>query len=996
MSKTRSKTIFGFDPRSIPGCQLWLDASDMSTTSNISTSWLDKSGYNRNAIGSGSPSINTTAINGYPAVNFNGSSYFTGAITNTAATLSVFFVAIETSGIPAGAGIVGFGRSGYADWNDIGSMIIGNNNGTSLMSITRDGVNYQSFSPVFGIPFLFSMVLDGTKQNAFLDGSILTPSNNSATGAFAYTNYAIGTRAGNTGNNIMRGFIGEVIIYSGGLSKQDRYQTEGYLTWKWGMNTQIPIVHPHYSLKPFIRQFSPLDVDGCKFWLDGADTSSMTLSGTNVIAWNDKIQNIALNVLNSGQYPVFQEKNGLYFNNPSSNMSPSSQGLFSTTQWILPTQKFTFFCASYPISSDGYRNSCFFGTDSYTTPPNVIMSIEMGTSNNLILMDYNGSNWGQNITATPNATMQRRVDALVSTPGATSGWNFTNGIEGSYSTTNSYTSTQTNYPINVSYVGAYTPSVQGHRNFNGSIYEIIIYSTALSAEDRQRVEGYLANKWNFKTNLNSIHPFYKIPPSSVVPFLPINISGLLLWLDVADSSSMTFSSGTNISVWNDKSGNGNNATAAGTVPTFSNNAVNFGGAGYFTTAVSAALSNESVFFVAKYSSSGNGTQGILGQTTNGGRFIGGYPGTSSIIASSYNLAFGSVGPNNGAPTNTTFLGEAITTDGSQIVYTNGGNSGTIVSLPYTAGAMTVLGTGFNAGSPNSSQFLLGSMNEVLIFNTPLTIDQRQQIEGYLAWKWGINNLLPSTHFYYKFAPSVKIPIPIVPSGGVGTILNFTYTGSDQTWTCPSGTSSIRVSINGAGGGNGYGSIGGSGGLVEGSLAVTSGNVYTIIVGQGGATGGNTTYGGGGYSGAYGYGSQGGGRSAIAYGVDDLVTAGAGGGSAYYANGGVGGGIDGGIGYGNGFSNSTGGTQYSGGIGSTSYGAYYYDGTNGGKYYGGNGGWYYGSGGGGGWYGGGGGGYYAQPGAGGSSYVGNLYGSVVDVQSAGSGAGLNGSVSITLL
>jgi hypothetical protein len=34
----------------------------------------------------------------------------------------------------------------------------------------------------------------------------------------------------------------------------------------------------------------------------------------------------------------------------------------------------------------------------------------------------------------------------------------------------------------------------------------------------------------------------------------------------------------------------------------------------------------------------------------------------------------------------------------------------------------------------------------------LTTTQRQQVEGYLAWKWGLNASLPTTHPYYKVIP----------------------------------------------------------------------------------------------------------------------------------------------------------------------------------------------------------------------------------------------------
>ena len=131
---------------------------------------------------------------------------------------------------------------------------------------------------------------------------------------------------------------------------------------------------------------------------------------------------------------------------------------------------------------------------------------------------------------------------------------------------------------------------------------------------------------------------------------------------------------------------------------------------------------------------------------------------------------------------------------------------------------------------------------------------------------------------------------------------FNYTGVDQSWTVPSGVSSATFYLIGAGGGGvplgaSYGS-GGGGGYATGSYAVTTGQIFTIIVGQAGGgvvatlVSANcyrtpTTYGGGGRSGScqssanatINRAASGGGRSAIRLSgsTTDLVTAAGGGG-----------------------------------------------------------------------------------------------------------------------
>ncbi len=92
----------------------------------------------------------------------------------------------------------------------------------------------------------------------------------------------------------------------------------------------------------------------------------------------------------------------------------------------------------------------------------------------------------------------------------------------------------------------------------------------------------------------------------------------------------------------------------------------------------------------------------------------------------------------------------------------------------------------------------------------------------------------------------------------GSSQAFSYTGGDQTWTVPAGTSKIGFFIWGASGGvqgaspnsaNSYYTAG-AGGYTEGIVSVTGGESLRVVVGQGGVIG-NTSprvYGGGGKGG----------------------------------------------------------------------------------------------------------------------------------------------------
>lgn len=238
------------------------------------------------------------------------------------------------------------------------------------------------------------------------------------------------------------------------------------------------------------------------------------------------------------------------------------------------------------------------------------------------------------------------------------------------------------------------------------------------------------------------------------------------------------------------------------------------------------------------------------------------------------------------------------------------------------------------------------------------------------------------------------PVYAHTNGTVKPAYIFHCTGADQTWVCPAGVTSITVKMWGAGGGSGNiggwtrGWDGGGGGYSTGTIAVTPGSTYYIIVGKGG-NGGEfgqfaSSYGGGGRNCASAdcrYSGAGGGRSAFraAVGGPDLMTAGGGGGggctNGTYTpahRGGAGGGATGQNG-----ENATngspyfgfGGTQVAGGAGAAGASR---TGSAGTQYQGGivSGTESYGGGGGGGWWGGGGGGYhsYMSGGGGGSGYI----------------------------
>jgi hypothetical protein len=77
--------------------------------------------------------------------------------------------------------------------------------------------------------------------------------------------------------------------------------------------------------------------------------------------------------------------------------------------------------------------------------------------------------------------------------------------------------------------------------------------------------------------------------SNIPFFTPKQVSGLALWLDASDATTVRLSNN-NVTQWNDKSGNRYNATSIGSqFPTYSSNSIAFTGGQAFSTTLSTEI-----------------------------------------------------------------------------------------------------------------------------------------------------------------------------------------------------------------------------------------------------------------------------------------------------------------------------------------------------------------------------------------------------------------------
>jgi hypothetical protein len=141
MAAGNSPGIFGFDPRSVPGMALWLDAADASSLtfssgSNVSA-WRDKSGNSQSFTVTGTPTLTSNAQNGSSAVTFNGTSYFYNTTLSTPIASHTSFVVAKFTGTGY-YGIVSFTSGAVSSYQSPNAFRYAGQGGTTLTNDMLD------------------------------------------------------------------------------------------------------------------------------------------------------------------------------------------------------------------------------------------------------------------------------------------------------------------------------------------------------------------------------------------------------------------------------------------------------------------------------------------------------------------------------------------------------------------------------------------------------------------------------------------------------------------------------------------------------------------------------------------------------------------------------------------------------------------------------------------------------------------------------------------
>ena len=509
-------------------------------------------------------------------------------------------------------------------------------------------------------------------------------------------------------------------------------------------------------------------IPGCCMWLDSTDTTTIDLSGTRVKSWVDKsVNRFVFNQTTNDNRPTYTANS----RNTLATITfdrVSSQYLLGPSNFSIGTSSYSLFVVCNITVANtvicGIFNKSLYGA----TAGRIIMNQESSQ----LAIAYTHTSGGLLSFGSANYTVgtYRILELIINRSGNLDS-SYQNGtLLSSLSITDSNNYIDT---ANVMLIGAYN-DVNGGANppqpgyyLSGNIAEIVAFKGIdLTTTNRQSVEGYLAWKWGIATLLPAAHPYRYMSPSVAA------ITGCCIWLDASDANTISTSAG-RVTQWRDKSVNGfafNQGTSARRpvntntqnglrTITFTADSVTTTNSDYLLGPdnFSIGTSSYSLFVVCNVTLNTGDPCGIFNKSAFAAQ-----DGRILMVQDSGNFTIQYTHPGNtflpSTPNNYTVgtyrILELIVnrTEGMDYAYQNGSLLTSIAvsdATNYTNSANKMMIGAYPDGNgtlPAEGYYLSGNVAEILSYKgADMTTTNRQNIEGYLAWKWGIQTFLPGDH-----------------------------------------------------------------------------------------------------------------------------------------------------------------------------------------------------------------------------------------------------------
>jgi hypothetical protein len=223
-------------------------------------------------------------------------------------------------------------------------------------------------------------------------------------------------------------------------------------------------------LRPLASGFSPRSIAGLAWWLDAADTSTVTLNGSTVSAWGDKSGN-ARNVVQAvanNQPSYANSQNGrkvITFNGTSNRLATSAAYSLGTSGYTF--MAVAFHGGGFHVLAEGGNLNPYISTDANGSIKG--------------FKHYDGANGLDTGDGAYTTSTWFVLEVVVSAASRLI------VVDGSLKVTGSGTSRTASFQnIGATSAGFF---------WGGRVAEVLVYSSALAATQRAAARNYLGSKW---------------------------------------------------------------------------------------------------------------------------------------------------------------------------------------------------------------------------------------------------------------------------------------------------------------------------------------------------------------------------------------------------------------------------------------------------------------------------------------------------------------------
>lgn len=243
----------------------------------------------------------------------------------------------------------------------------------------------------------------------------------------------------------------------------------------------------------------------CSLWLDGMDSTTVQGTLAAVSGWSDKsgksntlVASATTNIAYSKNTKLINWSGSVATGAADVLKFPTGTGkLGAQTGGGLTGTDFTIFTVIKPTNNSGFNIVLF--TDNVNAPAKEIL---LGYTAANLYMDFGFAG----ATGIASAGNSLAMNCYKFQTGSKTTTLYQNG------TSLAIIQTQTNTFDSIPETGLFVGGTSDWSTFNGSVGEMIIYSSALSDSDRYKVEGYLAWKWGLASSLPAGHAYKTVGP----------------------------------------------------------------------------------------------------------------------------------------------------------------------------------------------------------------------------------------------------------------------------------------------------------------------------------------------------------------------------------------------------------------------------------------------------------------------------------------------------